>query len=498
MESQQKPAETENEVKAAAEKTQKVEEAAVQAATVEIRVQAEEKIEENKEEQKNTEEDVKNTIAAVPAFMDLVKDLPPEALTVEQVVKDINGNGIPDSVEEAAGIDPNKVDEGMVQFQALLKVEEKKLLTEGKSKVEVKALFKKRIETKQAENKVEMVHNVAEDKYGIKIENAAQDTNGDGVSDETEIVFGLNPKTKKVKGENFSPAEQKIYGLPSDDGVSNAAAVEKKCIMNVKNGNKVSSNGFTVLAACPKDQDFSLYTVDKKGSQTLIETKTASSNNKIVFAVNKKFQAGKYMLQIRPSTKKTALNGNYLLTSAVDASDGTSSEQTIALEDSSPALVDIVDDESIPEPMVQTIEGVDITSLRDIKVTSTKNGRIRVTGLTDISTMVVGTFSSAVFTSAILADVKTGSFEVTSSEELEAGDHEVVIYASRPEESAQSIPVKVSFSIIQTANAASGEMKNAAAAADKQFPVGAIAAVGGAVLLIAVATVIIRRKKKAQ
>ena len=121
-------------------------------------------------------------------------------------------------------------------------------------------------------------------------------------------------------------------------------------------------------------------------------------------------------------------------------------------------LVEVVDKTDVAEPIVETIQNVNLTNLlRDIKVKTDSAGRITVTGRADIASTVIGNFQSAVFTSAILADVTTGSFQLTSSEPLPDGDHEVLLYATLPENNAQSKPVRVSFSIIETAQAADGE-----------------------------------------
>jgi hypothetical protein len=105
--------------------------------------------------------------------------------------------------------------------------------------------------------------------------------------------------------------------------------------------------------------------------------------------------------------------------------------------------------------------------------------------------MVIGTFQSAVFTSAILADVSTGSFTVSSAKPLEGGDHEVVVYATKLDAGGiQSAPVKIKFNIVPTANAASGRI------AGIKSPILSGILTLGAIILIGIGITIMRRKKK--
>jgi hypothetical protein len=178
-------------------------------------------------------------------------------------------------------------------------------------------------------------------------------------------------------------------------------------------------------------------------------------------------------------------------------------------DQSQPALVDVVAPEEldIPEPIIQNIEDISVAGLSDIKVTQTADGRVRVTGISDSSNVVIGTFSSAVFTSAMLADIESGMFEVVSPRPLEPGDHEVVIYSTRPDENSQSAPAKLKFKIVETARAAAAEVDpstlpgyNGAGIPpetpvpqDKKFPLLPVA--GGVLAIIVVGVAIGLRKK---
>ncbi|MBI4995231.1 hypothetical protein HZC21_06395 [Candidatus Peregrinibacteria bacterium] len=434
--------------------------------------QDEDQLKEKQKEEQRIVQELQALVDQSPAFQQIIPSI--SRGSAAPIIKDVNGNGIPDNVEKDAGIDPSKVDKGLVKTKTELAAKKVKLTKQGKSKKEIQAIIKQELKKKKTERKKEIIRQAAEKKFKQKITYSAQDTNGDGVSDEVEVIFGLDPKEKAVPRAEFSSVEKKIYGIQESE-------VGKKCTMNVRSGDKLSSKGFTILAACPKKQPFTLYSIDKKGNEIALATKTASDNSKLVFTVNEKFKTGKYVFQIRPAKiKRKAFWPSDFFSAGI-----ANAQTETGIEKSDPVLLDVVEDTDVVQPVVQRIENIEVSRVRDIKVAATADGRIHVTGTTDLDTMIIGTFESAVFTSALLADVENGMFEVTSPQALEAGQHEVVIYATRPEDKVFSPPVKLSFSIIETAKAAPIEEARPAAPSNEEagFPVMPVAA-GGIILAL--------------
>lgn len=402
---------------------------------------------------------------------------------------DANSNGVPDDLETSLGIDTKKVDEEMVTINAQLAVREQTLISAGSSRAEAATIIKKELTKKKAENKISTIRKVAAAKYGSKIVNSKQDSRGDGSSDEVAVLMGVNPKTKGAASDEFFPVEKKLYGI--DTKTSNITDI-KKCTMSIATGNKLPSKGFTVLAACPKNKTFTLYMLGKNGRSVELKTAKSSENSKLVFTVEQGLVTGKSIFYIKEAKQVTGFLPSLWFASTLGAESDT--ETT-----SDPVVVDIVQETEIEQPVVKNIENIDVAGLKDIKISATADGKVHVTGLADISTMVIGTFSSAVFTSAILADVENGSFEITSARPLEAGDHEVVIYATRPEDSVQSPPVKLRFSIIPVALAATGETMEVRQVASENtgaFPVVPVAS-GAAVVLVALVIVYVKKARKA-
>ncbi|GEM_PF-4423764 len=402
----------------------------------EARTRAEEELAARQKQEAEKQKMLEEAIAATPVFEEIFTS-PPTPVT--PLFEDRNSNGVPDQLETF----PSRIDEELVRFQADLRVQESRLITDqGKSEKEAQVSIYKAYKKKKAQKKVTAIRENSKKRYGVVIKNSKQGTEKSGTSDEVAILLGINPHEKVSAKTNLLPLEKKLLRI------KDAATVEKKCSMSIANGDVLAAKGFTILAACPKNKTFNLVAVNPQGKETTIETKTTSDNGKLVYAINQKFSTGNFVFQLKekPSHPLGFLPSSWF-TSALDSTDS-------ELVQSDPVFVDVVENASIPEPEVQSIEGIDVAGLKDIKISATADGKVRVTGLADISTMVIGTFSSAIFTSAILADVESGSFEVISPRPLETGDHEVVIYATKPEESTQSPPAKLRFSIIQTAQAA--------------------------------------------
>lgn len=282
---------------------------------------------------------------------------------------------------------------------------------------------------KRAERKKELIHEIGKQKYQLDIQKNTQDSNRDGISDELAIELGLDPNKKEpaLPEEQLSEADMKLYNTTQE-------LLDKKCTTNLYSGTRLSSKGFTVLAACPKNDQFTLSITDQDGREISLETRDSSNNHKIVFSIEHTFRTGTYVLQVRPKALPAEVA-------------------------SEPVLVYIVDDNdlNLTAPIVKKIENVEVAPhIRDIKISRTTDGRVHVTGIADAASVVMGTFSSAIFNSALLADTESGAFELVSPQPLGLGDHEIAIYATRPTDDSQSAPLRIRFSIVEGVHAAAG------------------------------------------
>lgn len=448
------------------------------------------------------QQELAQVVRQTPAFKEII----PVAQVSAPQFADVNGNGIRDDIDQEADpdIDITKPDEQIVQVVAKLEIKKAELIKSGVLKKEADEIVKKEEKKEKAIIKRKRIREIAKKKEGIKIDNSKQSTADDGVSDEVKILFGVKLKKKAKEKEDYNPfEEEKLFRVDP----------KKKTTMGVAPGAKLSANGFTILVACPKNKLVKLTAKNAKGKDFVIGTKKCSENSKAIFSTNGSINSsragrtaailadqqilepGYYAFQVKPAdVAASAFLPGDLLASVVGEPE--------TQETSDAVLVEVVPSTDIPQPTVKSIEGVDIAGLRNIQVTAGEDGKIRVSGTADISSVVIGTFESAVFTSAMLADAEGGLFEVVSSKPLSVGDHEVTIYSTRPEENSQSESVKLKFSLIQTANAASKEVvvnngaaSRASAETQNKFPVIPAAAGAGVVLAVIIGVLLTRKKK---
>lgn len=386
-------------------------------------------------------------------------------------------------IEEESGLDltPGKsnaeveVIDNAIKNNAAQKVQE--LLTQGVDPEEARKTGRQIIRTERAVVRVAAIDDVAK-KNGI--DTSAKGTTSDERLYQIAVLNGLNPKASNKE------VEAKIYGAAS------SSAMAKTTTVSIRNNDSLSSEGFTALAAVPTaNASYTIYMVGKNNTETALGTVTSSEDKKAVFALeNLQIPDGQYSIIVRkgaPAKTSWFWQNN----TAYAAARG---------EESKPVRVNMLKDTEVPAPVVKSLGGLAFTDTQNIKITQSADGKVHITGTADVSTMVVGTFKSAIFTSAMLADVDNGSFDIVSSEALAPGEHEVVIYATRPEEAAQSTPVKVQFSIVNTAEAASAEnptpqRSSAPASPLSRIPVLPIAGVVGIALVLTIAGVLARKKK---
>lgn len=372
---------------------------------------------------------------------------------------DINNNSVCDDLEKTLGRDPTKVDEDLVKVKMQLVLEEKKLIEGGKAPEEAKTFVEQEEKKIIAMKNVETIREVAQKKFGRSIVSNTQGVQEHGISDEVRVLLGENPNldtqlAAEEKDKFTSRAEKKLYGLDPQKNVASLAR-EKRIAVNLTSGMNLSTQGFTVLGICPMpNQMLNLYALDRNGRQMKIDSSECSENNKVIFATGN-LRPGQYLLQVRSLPRMASYPLASLFYKSVNAAEGKS-------EQSAPALVTVMPQDILAQPRLQLIKSgnevnLEESGIQNIQLLRSPDGKVIIRGKADIGTAVIGTFKSAVFTSALLADVEAGRFEVVSPRPLNLGKHEIVIYATKPQESSQSAPVKLRFNIIETAKAAAPE-----------------------------------------
>jgi hypothetical protein len=90
---------------------------------------------------------------------------------------------------------------------------------------------------------------------------------------------------------------------------------------------------------------------------------------------------------------------------------------------------------NIPSPKPLSLDNQDIDDeilLKNLEITI-YNQKPTLRGLTENGTQVYATWRSLIYGSSIIADNPTGEFTITAPNELELGEHKVMLYAIRPD-----------------------------------------------------------------
>lgn len=434
------------------------------------------------EDQKKLEQIIQET----PVFQEIIAQAPPSQ-TPSQPPATIANLAI------AAGENPAQIRQELIRTEARITAQTQVLVARGVLQPkEVKKTVKKKFLRAKAKKTKQLVRKVAK-KKGIQIAKSTDGLQIDGASYEADGIYGVDPKKKqRSKDSAWTAFEERFHKVALAD--PNKPGDIKRMTTNLHSGLKLPTTGAAVHSAGPPKQVAALYAIDRNGKETLLDKKPYADNGKVVLLTNafeKKQKEGTYLYQVRKEAYISLFPEGWTWLA---------STLPLPQDQSEPVIVEVLPAEviDIEEPIIQSIEGVDIAGLSDIKISKTGDGRVRVTGISDISSVVIGTFSSAVFTSAMLADIDNGLFEVVSPRPLEPGDHEVVIYASRPEENAQSSPVKLKFNIVDTARAAAEEDTNlpvpSPAAEENKFPIVPVTA--GGIILILIGVAVLKKRNK--
>ncbi len=261
-----------------------------------------------------------------------------------------------------------------------------------------------------------------------------------GVNNMPTPQFAPAPGVNNMPTPQFAPAPG-VNNMPTPD-IAPAPDANLPIAMGVKNGSKFNKNEFIVNVSGPRGASVNIFATDRAGKESVIGSAVISDRNIAAVHVNQKLESGFVAMQARRADRVGENISSFAKASVL------SGDEVATKNSSSIKIVELVNDELIEKPTVKNIQNVDISGLRDIKVSLDKEGKITVRGSADIESAVVGTFQSAVFTSAILADVNTGLFEVKSPESLENGDHIVTVYSTNPINGTQSKPVRVAFTIV--------------------------------------------------
>lgn len=410
---------------------------------------------------------VQQVVADTPAFQKIVGENPAPA-----AVSDSNANGLTDATEQKLDQKTrDSIEQERIVEEAKLAAKKQELIAAGQTESQATQTVAHDRTVLQGQRNERVLTDVATSVYHIEAPTREQLAS-------IELGVDLN-STETVEDVLYGKKNTTVTKTKNDTTLT----------MGMRPGTQLSRTGAAVLVAGKAETAVELIAVDTKGAEHVIAHGTLSENGRTVLITDTELPAGYYVFFVREARTTAQIQSN-----AFASALGSPSEKA---DSSEGVIVQLSDEQPIVDPKIKKIAAVDIEGVKNIRVVRTRDGKIRVVGSADLATTVVGSFKSAVFTSAILADVTTGAFEVDSTSALQNGDHEVIIYATRPADGTQSRAVKVPFSIIEEEAAGVGKIVIGTHASAEESSSSVVPyAIGGGVLILVIVGAIFGRKKK--
>lgn len=271
----------------------------------------------------------------------------------------------------------------------------------------------------------------------INVYDGIQDTDGDGVSDRLECEYKSDP-TKADTDDDGINDNVEIFDFNSDVANPEDPFREKITDLNKELQNYLNALGVRITNFT-QNQRIADTTPFVKGIAPIGSNVTISIRN----------EEG---LEQALGQTTTSENGIFLFETPITLRDG--HYYLIARSNSltSPAVSIYIDSTlGIKPPILKQIADKPITSdvlLKNLRI-EIRNRKPVLIGTTDLGNKVVANWNSIVSTSAIIADVNAGNFELSSPNEMELGEHHVYVTAIRHSDNAQSETVKLPFTITQ-------------------------------------------------
>lgn len=316
--------------------------------------------------------------------------------------------------------------------------------------------------------------------YNLKRENiGTNDTDGDGLSDALELIHGTDPRVGDSDGDGQSDTDETINGTNPRDAASNIDPEEIRLAQT--SGQRFSSVNTPFLGTCPAGKTLEIIAIDEDGRKQFLSQTTCTENGRFIVISRKKLaHKKKHLVFVKALGEET--RSQTIVFTAED-------EEFLPVKRPKPKKLEEIE---LPEELLK---------LENVKFTIVAK-KPTVSGQTSLGTTVFSTFTSVLFTSAIIADVEGGAFSIQSPVELPEGDHKVILYAKRPEDNAVSSAVQINFTVSEA-----GELEKVTketiptkqVAEEKERPFGGLPvipiAIGVVILLAVLGIATVVRKK---
>ena len=333
---------------------------------------------------------------------DGVNDQQEFKLKLNPFSKDTDEDGISDADEIKLGLDPKNPDTDRDGIPDKIELQ---LKTNPLDK-----------NSKPIDNDNNQISDEWEEKNQIKVQSGWQDTDGDGISDKMEYLYGTDPKKADTDNDGYSDGEE-IMEFKTDPLIAEKI-IEKDIKLNITNWkweDKTVDNTPVFVGIGPKNTEFNLYIQKTNGESKLIGTGKIQANNKFIIETVNKIENGDYLFYLENKQNNKIASNKILLK--------------------------INNELEIKKP--------EILNLENKAKNNTEKGKITLAGKAEKGTQVIINWHSLVYTSTLFVDAISGDFEATPPKELETGEHEVYVYTYNPAEQIKSEKIKMKFNILQ-------------------------------------------------
>ncbi len=271
-------------------------------------------------------------------------------------------------------------------------------------------------------------------KYNIEVKDGMQDTDGDGLSDALEYLYGTDPTRIDTDGDGYTDAEE-VLELNSNPLDKNSPGEMNDdfpvVINNFQYGQIIADNSPLIKGVGAPSLGNNIVKIqillrNDFGSEMILGTTETDARGRFVFIPDIEIKDGTYMLLARSINK-----GQVKLSSPIKVVIDT----TIAFES---AKVKKLESTDIPE---------DILIKNLVLKVDSKDGQPVLYGtLTDLGSRVNVTWQSLVVSSALIADSTDGVFSIKSPL-LEEGSHTVYIQTIRKKDNVMGKTIKINFNL---------------------------------------------------
>ncbi len=267
--------------------------------------------------------------------------------------------------------------------------------------------------------------------YGIEVLNGSQDTDGDGLADALEYIYGSNPTRIDSDMDGYTDSEEilEYFSDPNDPDDPGELKNLPVLINNFQYGQIVSDPSPLIRGIGPASLGNNVVTIqvllrNEFGSELMLGKTVTDAKGKFLFVPDIEIKNGTYFLIAR------SLNGGDVKMSSplkiiID--------DTLKVISATPNRLEnaMIDEEVIIKNLV-------------LKVDSEDGSPVLYGTLSEFGSRVNVTWQSLVVSSALIADTTDGSFSVKSPT-LQEGRHTVYLQTVRKRDNAVSRTIKVSF-----------------------------------------------------